>query len=230
MKYNLIKVNIANIYKTFYHINLLGGELLMKRNKVTKLNTLAETRYLSLYEAEYENKVGNLRTWTIASRKDNETIQKQFFENIEDKTDGVIIAAYHKEEKKLVIIKQFRIPLNDYVYELTAGLIDPGDDAKSTIGRELKEETGLRVVDIIENRGIDKVYVSAGMTDESLAFVYCTCEGELSNEYLEDDECIEAVLVSQEEAKELIQSRDKIDIKCFLVLQSFALLGEKLFQ
>ena len=74
-----------------------------------------------------------------------------------------------------------------------------------------------------------KVYVSAGMTDESLAFVYCTCEGEISDEHLEDDECIEAMLVSQEEAIELVQSREKFDIKCFLVLQSFALLGEKLF-
>jgi len=201
----------------------------MKQNKVTKLKALVETRYLSLFEAEYENKVGNMRTWTIASRKDNDTLQKQFFENKEDETDGVIIAAYHKEKKKLVIIKQFRIPLNNYVYELPAGLIDPGENAKSTIGRELLEETGLEIVDVIENRGIEKVYVSAGMTDESLAFVYCTCEGEISDEHLEEDECIEAMLVSQGEAKELIQSREKFDIKCFLVLQSFALLGEKLF-
>ena len=201
----------------------------MKQNKVTKLKALVETEYLSLYEAEYENKVGNMRTWTVASRKDNDTLQKQFFENKKDATDGVLIAAYHKDEKKLVIIKQFRIPLNDYVYELTAGLIDPGEDAKSTIGRELMEETGLTIVDVIKNRGTDKVYVSAGMTDESLAFVYCTCEGEISEEHLEEDECIEAILVSQEDAKELIQSKEKFDIKCFLVLQSFALLGEKLF-
>ena len=201
----------------------------MKKNKVTKLNSLVETRYLSLYEAEYENRVGNKRTWTIASRKDNDTLQKQFFENKEDDTDGVIIAAYHKEKSKLVIIKQFRIPLNNYVYELPAGLIDPGDDARSTIGRELMEETGLKLVDVIKNRGTDKVYVSAGMTDESLTLVYCTCEGEISDEHLEDDECIEAMLVSQEEAMELIQSKEKFDIKCFLVLQSYALLGEKLF-
>lgn len=202
----------------------------MKRNKVTKVKSLVETRYLSLYEAEYENKVGNKRTWTIASRKDNNILQKQFFENKEDTADGVIIAAYHKDKKKLVIIRQFRIPLNDYVYELTAGLIDPGEDARSTIGRELLEETGLKLVDIIEGKGTDKVYVSAGMTDESLAFVFCTCEGEISSEYLEDDECIEALLISQEEARSLIKSKEKFDIKCFLILQSFALLGETLFE
>jgi ADP-ribose pyrophosphatase len=201
----------------------------MKQNKVTKVKPLVKMRYLSLYEAEYENKVGDTRTWTIASRKDNETLQKQFFENKEDTNDGVIIAAYHKEKKKLVIIRQFRIPLNNYVYELPAGLIDPGETAQSTLGRELMEETGLEIIDVIENRGTDKVYVSAGMTDEALALVYCTCTGEISDENLEEDECIEPLLISQEEAKELIQTREKFDIKCFLVLQSFALLGEKLF-
>jgi ADP-ribose pyrophosphatase len=201
----------------------------MKQNKITKVKPLIQTRYLKLYEAEYENKVGNMRTWTIASRKDNETIQQKFFENKKDSPDGVIIAAYHKELKKIVIIKQFRIPLNSFVYELPAGLIDPGEDAKSTIGRELMEETGLKIVDIIKNRSIEQVYVSAGMTDESLAFTYCTCEGEVSDKYLEDDECIETLLVSKEEAIELIKSKDKFDIKCYLLLQSFALLGEKLF-
>lgn len=201
----------------------------MKQNKVTKIKPLVETRYLSFYEAEYQNKVGNLRTWTIASRKNNETLQKQFFENKEDTNDGVIIAAYHKEKKKLVIINQFRIPLNNYVYELPAGLIDPGETAKSTIGRELMEETGLEIIDVIENRGVEKVYISAGMTDEALALVFCTCKGEITDEHLEEDECIEPLLISQEEAKELIQKREKFDIKCFLVLQSFALLGEKLF-
>lgn len=201
----------------------------MKSSKVTRVKDLAQTKFLSLYEVQYENKIGNMRTWTVASRKDNDKIQKQFFENKEDTPDGVIIAAYHKDEKKLVIIKQFRIPLNDYVYELTAGLIDSGEDANSTIGRELMEETGLELVDVIKNKGIDKVYVSAGMTDESLAFVYCTCKGEISDKYLEDDECIEAILVSQEEAEKLIQSNGKFDIKCFMLLQSFALLGEKLF-
>ncbi|EHJ00027.1 NUDIX hydrolase [Clostridium sp. DL-VIII] len=202
----------------------------MKKNKVTNIRTLVETKFLKLYEAEYENKVGNTRTWTIASRKDKDTIQKNFFEKKEDNVDAVIIAAFHKEKKKLVIIKQFRIPINDYIYELTAGLIDPGEDAKSTISRELMEETGLKLVNIIKNKGKEKVYVSPGMTDESLAFVYCICEGEISDEHLEDDECIEAILVSQEEAKKLIQSDEKFDIKCFLLLQSFALIGENLFE
>ena len=67
------------------------------------------------------------------------------------------------------------------------------------------------------------------MTDESVAFVYCLCEGNLSKEFLEDDEDIEASLISQDQAKEILKGEDIIDIKSYLMLQMFANLGDKLF-
>ena len=41
------------------------------------------------------------------------------------------------------------------------------------------------------------------MTDESIALVFCTCDGELNKDGLEDDEDIEAILVSVEEARKI---------------------------
>ena len=67
------------------------------------------------------------------------------------------------------------------------------------------------------------------MTDESVAFVYCLCDGKLSKDYLEDDEDIEAILVSKEEASKILNSNEIIDIKSYLILQMFANLGDKLF-
>ena len=84
-------------------------------------------------------------------------------------------------------------------------------------------------IDINNVNSIDKVYLSPGMTEESVAFVYCTCKGKISKEYLEADEDIEAILVSQEEAKELLKGDTKIDIKFYLILQMFINLGDKLF-
>ena len=47
---------------------------------------------------------------------------------------------------------------------------------------------------------------------------------------LEDDEDIEAILVSQQEAKEIIKNNNTpMDIRAYLALQSFSLLGEKMF-
>ena len=36
-------------------------------------------------------------------------------------------------------------------------------------------------------------------------------------------------LISVEEARKILKSKEKMDVKAFLMLQNFALLGEKLF-
>ena len=198
-------------------------------SRIKNLTSLAETKFLSLYDAEYENKKGAKKHWTIASRKDFKTLNEQIFEEKKEVIDAVIIAALHRVSKRLVIIKQFRIPLNDYVYELPAGLVDANEEMETTATRELKEETGFELVKINFEKSKKKVYASAGMTDESMAMVYCICQGEISDKYLEDDEDIETILVSQEEAKELLKKDIKMDIRAFMTLQSFADFGEKMF-
>ncbi len=189
--------------------------------KIKDIKILADTKYLKLYNAEYTNKNGDTRNWSIASRKDLSTLKNKFFNKAKDEIDAVIIVATHVEENKLVIIKQFRVPINDYVYELPAGLIDKGEDFKTTVKRELKEETGLDLIEIDYSSTKSKAYVSTGMTDESVALVYCTCSGKISKEYLEPDEDIEVMLLTKEEAKELIKSEDNIDVKALLAIQKF---------
>ena len=193
----------------------------MRKTKIKEVEVLAKTKFLSLYNAKYENKNGKERNWTIASRKENDVLTKTLIQGKEDKVDAVVIVAFHKREKKLVLVKQFRVPINDYIYELPAGLVDEGEEAIVSLKRELKEETGLEVIEIIPSMGRDKVYLSPGMTDESVNLVYCICDGEISKDGLEDDEDLEPLLISKEEAKVILQSDSKIDIKCLMVLQSF---------
>lgn len=200
------------------------------KNKVQNIQSLAETKFLSLYNANYINKGGNKKTWTIATRKSKEVLEEQFFNGKEDKVDAVVILAYHKEEKKLVAIRQFRIPLNNYVYELPAGLIDNNDDIISTVKRELKEETGLDLEEVIESKIGQKLYLSPGMTDESVSLVYCKCSGKVSDENLEEDEDIETILLSKEDAIKIINSNERCDIKFFMALQSFIQIGEEIFK
>lgn len=191
----------------------------MQEPKIETLTPLAKTPYLSLYDAAYKNRKGQAKHWMIASRKSEESLVNQYFHQGEEKTDAVVIIAIHEETKKLALIKQFRIPLNDFIYELPAGLIDAGESVESTIGRELKEETGLTLCEVKDIQ--DKLYLSAGMTDESVALVRCTCTGEVCTDYLEADETIEPFMVSKEEAKALLKSGVKLDIKTYLVLQRF---------
>lgn len=77
----------------------------------------------------------------------------------------------------ILMIKEYRYPLNDYVWAFPAGLIDPGEDYETAAIRELKEETGVNVKQII--RSFAGGFSSEGMTDEKLATVICSVEGEL---------------------------------------------------
>ena len=201
----------------------------MSKNRIEELTLLAQTKFLSLYDAKYTNKANKENHWFIASRKKYEDLKEQYFNGKKDDIDAVVIAALHKESNKLVLVKQFRIPLNDYIYELPAWLIDANESIEATLERELKEETGLKLLEINEKLGRRQLYLSGGMTEESAALIYCTCEGEISTDYLEDDEDIEPILVDKEEAKKLLESDAKLDVKAFLTLQSFVILGEELF-
>ena len=104
-------------------------------SKVKNIKTLSKTKYLSLYSADYTNKKGNLKNWIIASRKSLEDIENKFFNNEEDKIDAVVIIAKHVDEDKLVVIRQFRVPINDYVIELPAGLVDGSESFEEAVRR-----------------------------------------------------------------------------------------------
>lgn len=202
----------------------------MKINRIKELKPLVQTRFLNMYDAKYENKNGNEKSWMIASRKGYEVLADKYFNGKSDEVDAVVIATFHEESKSLVLVRQFRVPLNDYVYELPAGLVDDNEDCAITIKRELKEETGLDIIKINDRLGSKQLYLSPGMTEESASLVYCTCSGDLSTKYLEEDEDITPILVNRDEAKKLLNKSEKMDIKAFMVLQSFALFGEEIFK
>lgn len=202
----------------------------MSENRIKKVTPMSESKFLSLYDIEYKNKMGNLKHWTVASRKDFKTLKAQYFDGQKERVDAAIIAAIHVDSKKLVCIRQFRVPLNDYVYELPAGLIDGDESFDAAAARELKEETGLELININHEKTKSQVYASAGMTDESAAIVFCTCKGSLSKEFLEDDEDIEVILLSQEEVKELLKKDVKMDMRAFIMMQAFVGMGEDLFK
>ncbi|KPI49723.1 NUDIX hydrolase [Clostridioides difficile] len=202
----------------------------MKKTIINNVNPLIENKFIGLFEIEYKNKLNEDKVWMVASRKSHEELKRIYLKNEEDSADAVVIVGLHKSSGKLILIKQFRVPINDYIYELPAGLVDEGESIETSVERELREETGLTLLEIKKDKSKDKVYLSPGMSDESVAFIYCICDGEITDEFLEPDEDIEAFLISQEEAKEMLASNHKIDTKAFLILQMFVSLGTKLFE
>ena len=174
-------------------------------------------------ERIYTGKLISLKVDTVEI--ENKGYQKR--EIVEHQGAVAIVAI--TDEDKVVLIKQFRKPIEQVIWEIPAGKLEMGESPKDCAIRELKEETGLDLISINKINSKDKLYLSPGMTDESVAFVYCLCDGEITDKYQEDDEDIKAMLISKEEAKNILQKEDSIDIKAYLMLQMFEKLGESLF-
>lgn len=190
------------------------------KSKVYKIEKIAGTKFLSYYDLSYKNKNGKEKSWSAVSRADTKDYEKRLFEK-SNQRDAVLIGAYHIDMQKLVLVKQFRVPLNDYIYEIPAGLIDKGEDVLTSTKRELFEETGLELIEITEV--FENLYVSPGVTDECVDIVFCTCKGDVSDLHLEEDEDIEIGLYDEEEVRRILADKNKMDIKTLLVMQMFIL-------
>lgn len=188
--------------------------------KIKAVQKLTNSKWLNLFDVAYVDKRGRQRSWQLASRaQEPKCISGKFAV-----PDAVVIAAFHTAEKKIVITREYRVPLADFEYGFPAGLLDRGESVEQAAGRELKEETGL---DVIRIRGISPpLYSSSGMSDESVAMVYLECDGRPSMEFNMGSELIEVQLLSPSQADRLCNDPAiKFDAKAWLVISHFAKYG-----
>jgi len=178
---------------------------------------LTAEKWLNLFDVSYTAKTGDEKSWQLASRqKEPKCVTDRY-----QQPDAVVIVPFHTAKNRMVITREYRVPLNDYEYGFPAGLIDPGESIEQATQRELLEETGLIVSRIIKRS--PPIYSSAGMTDESVSMVYVECEGEPSNRANTDSELIEILFITAEEASGLLnEPRLKFDAKAWLVISQFA--------
>jgi ADP-ribose pyrophosphatase len=138
--------------------------------------------------------------------------------------DAVVIVPFHIQEKKLVVINEFRVSLGGYHYGFPAGLVDKGESIETAGKRELFEETGLSVTKILKQS--PTVFSSSGMTDESVSLLFVECNGKPTNCYNEASEDIEVIMLSQSNAADLLSDyKIKFDVKSWIVLNTFATHG-----
>ena len=172
---------------------------------------LKSTRWLNLIKRYYKDKNGKEQNWVLAQRNNS--------------VSAVMIIPYHyttapeEPQVRLAVIKEYRVPIKDFEWGFPAGLIDKGEDAITTAARELTEETGLVVDEVLEVS--PDVYNTAGMTDESITMVYVNCSGTISKEGQEEAEDIETFLMTPSEVEELMKSDVKFGAKAWLVMREF---------
>ena len=173
--------------------------------KINSVEQLTENRFVNLFNVKGENDKGHKSNYFVASRcKTKEELMITTGKNV---ADGVSIYALCGEKRdRVVMVKQYRYPIDAYIYEFPAGLCEPGEDYHEAAVRELHEETGLTFHPL----SVDPMYElprfsSVGMTDESVAMVFGYADGEISDKYQELSEEIQVVLVDRDEARRILK-------------------------
>lgn len=84
---------------------------------------------------------------------------------------------------RLVLIREFRYPVNSWCIAFPAGLIDPGETVEQAVERELREETGYALRRDVHGQAHVRTlsqpgFSSVGMSEESVQVVYVHVENE----------------------------------------------------
>ena len=142
-----------------------------------------------------------------------------------DRGNGAVILLYNRENKTVVLTRQFRLPtfvngnIDGMMIEACAGLLDE-DEPEDCIRRETEEETGYRVGHV---QKIYEAYMSPGSVTEILHFF----TGEYSKDQKvnegggvdHEQENIEVLELAFDKAYEMINTGAIKDAKTIMLLQ-----------
>lgn len=189
-------------------------------DRINAVEKLTDNPYLNLYELKGTRRDGgNIRYYTASRRRETACLKALAHD---DRPDGVLIYGVYGEKKdRIVLVRQFRYPINQYVYEFPAGLVEPGEELAAAGIREIYEETGLR----FEPKATEGAYcrpffTTVGMTDESCGTIYGYCSGTPSIAHQEASEDIEVVLADRQECRRILKE-ENVAIMCAYMLMHF---------
>ena len=141
----------------------------MEYKGIRKVN---EGKFITRYDLEYETKDHKKKVYEIISRDKNidsiDTLRNNH-------TDGVVIIMTDEDDEKILLNKEYRMSVGGFVYNFPAGLIDDGETPEQAARRELKEETGLNIIQI-EDQLFDS-YSAIGFSNETNAVIIGKAEG-----------------------------------------------------
>lgn len=189
-------------------------------NRIEKVSKMTDNRFVNLYHVKGKNRLDGEVNYYVASRRT--ACEKLKLATRDNQPDGVVIySLYGEKDDQVVLVRQYRYAINDYIYEFPAGLVEPGEDFRSAAIREMKEETGLILTPVKVPEGYEKpCFTTIGMTDESCATVFGRASGQISTAGLEASEDLEVVIADRKEVKRILKE-EKVAIMCAYMLMHF---------
>ena len=113
------------------------------------------------------------------------------------------------EQGRLLMVRQYRYPVGEYLLEIPAGKIDPGETPEQCAKRELREETGYLCEKLTP---MGAMYPAAAYDNETVHIFLA--EGlSVSKQQLDDDEFLTVERVDFEKALQMVMSGEIRDAK-----------------
>ena len=165
--------------------------------KIHNVEKMTDNRFVNLYHVDATSVHNTPVSYFVASRaRDTDSMKIITRKN---KPDGVIIySIYGEKNDRVVLIRQFRYTIGDYIYE-----------------------TGLKFTPLKVEPAYEKPFFPTdGLTAESCAAVYGYASGEISKDAQEASEEIEVVLADREEVKRILRE-ENVAIPCAYMLMHF---------
>ncbi|MFF2482087.1 NUDIX domain-containing protein [Paenibacillus sp. NPDC058071] len=123
------------------------------------------------------------------------------------------------KDGKLLVVEQFRKPLEKFQVEIPAGKLDPGEDPMEAAARELEEETGYRAEHL---RLVSAFFTSPGFADEKL-YLYFAESVLPGRSNPDEDEYLEVEAITLEQAERYIEEGRISDAKTVLAVYAWKL-------
>ena len=166
--------------------------------KLLSIEKVRDGKYLKNYELTYLNKAGREKKYEIVSRSeipDKESLGKS--------VSGISMVVLCKD--RLLLLKEFRMGINRTIYNLCAGLIEPGETIEVCAVRELYEETGLKLKRIIDI--LPPSFAAVAISDIQTRIVIVEAEGEFED-HTSANEQIQAGFYTREECAKLLETAE----------------------
>ena len=169
----------------------------MKYERIRKIH---QGKFITRYDVDYMTAEGHSKTYEMISRNPD----MRTLEDLQNKQPNAVVMILTDERgERILISREYRMAMAQWIYNFPAGLIDPGETPEESAKRELWEETGLcltRIDDVLDNS-----YSAVGFSNERNVCVFGAAQGDFRKS-TSDMEEITPGWYTKEEVKKLLRT------------------------
>ena len=159
-------------------------------------------------ETVYEGRIVDIKRDVVLLQNGNEADREVVLH-----PGGVgIIPVTH--DGKVLMVRQFRYPMEEELLEVPAGKLDSGEDPLECAVRELSEETGCTAGRYVD---LGKIYPSPGFCRETL-YLYLALDLSYGEMHLDENELLSVEAIELDKLVDMIMANELYDAKSIIAI------------